>query len=131
MSNCVLIAADHPLPGVRPSQDAPFCLLSFDEVDLYCGKKYGMCLELPQWTEEGGRRILAYIRAVLQQNDSVELWNVWLLGYWEFEDRPHIRKRTVRIDELTAEEIKGLIEAENWDNRDPNRPSFYGLEMIR
>ena len=55
MSNCVLIAADHPLPGVRPSQDAPFCLLSFDEVDLYCGKKYGMCLELPQWTEEGGQ----------------------------------------------------------------------------
>ena len=74
--------------------------------------------------------MIAYIRTALMQSDSVEIWNVWLSGYWEFDDRPHICKRTVPIDELTAEDIKEIGQAENWDNKDKNRPWFYYLEII-
>ncbi len=149
MSACIFIAADVPLPEVRPSQDYPlhinldtgiisdggaddnYSLLPFDEVDLYCKKKYGVYLELPQFTDGRARKIMEYIRAALQQDDSVEIWNVWLLGYWEYEDRPYIRKRTIRTEKLTADDIKEIINAENWDNKDKNRPSFYCLEIIR
>ena len=149
MSNCVFIAADCPLPEVTPSQEYPleinldtgtifdggaddnYFLLPFDEVDLYCEKKYGVYLELPQFTAGRAGQMIDYIRTALTQTDSVEIWNVWLSGYWEFEDRPHICKKTVPIDELTADDIKEIVQAENWDNRDHNRPWFYCLEIIR
>lgn len=149
MSHCVFIAADTPLPEVTPSQEYPleinldtgtifdggaddnYFLLAFDEVDLYCEKEYGVYLELPQFTDGRAGRIIDYIRTALMQSDSVEIWNVWLSGYWEFDDRPHICKRTVPIDELTTEDIKEIVQAENWDNRDHNRPWFYCLEIIR
>ncbi len=56
MSKCVFIAADCPLPEVRPAQDYPchfnldtgviydsgadddYCLLPFNQVDIYCKK---------------------------------------------------------------------------------------------
>ena len=59
MSNCIFIASDKPLHEVKPSQDYPlhinldtgtisdggaddnYSFLPFDEVDLYCKKKYG------------------------------------------------------------------------------------------
>lgn len=149
MSQCVFIAADRPLPEVRPSQSYPhlfnvdmgtiydsgadddFYLLPFDDVDIYCKRKYGVYLELDGYTEGRAKRIISYIKSALRQTDSVEIWNVWLMGYWEFDDRPYIRKKMVYIDELTANELKELIEAENWDNKDKNRPSFYCLELVR
>lgn len=149
MSSCVFIAADVPLAEVRPPQDYPlhinldtgiisdggaddnYSLLPFDEVDLYCNKMYGVYLELPLFTDGRARKIMEYIRVVLQQDDSVEIWNVWLLGYWEYEDRPYILKRTIRMEELTADDIKGIIDAENWGKKDKNRPSFYCLEILR
>lgn len=149
MSNCVFIAADHPLTEVTPSQEYPleinldtgiifdggaddnYYLLPFDEVDLYCKKKYGVYLELPQFTDGRAGQMIEYIRTALTQTESVEIWNVWLSGYWEFEDRPHISKKTVPIDELTTDDIKEMVQAENWDNRDHNRPWFYCLEIIR
>ena len=88
-------------------------------------------LELDGYTEGRAKRIISYIKSALRQTDSVEIWNVWLMGYWEFDDRPYIRKKMVYIDELTANELKELIEAENWDNKDKNRPSFYCLELVR
>ena len=72
-----------------------------------------------------------YIRAALLQTDCLEIWNVWLMGYWEYDDRPYIRKRTIRMDELTVDDMKEIINAENWDNKDKNRPSFYCLELVR
>ena len=149
MSHCIFIAADTPLPEVTPSQDYPlhidldtgtifdggaddnYCLLPFDEVDLYCEKEYGVYLELLQFTNGRAEQIIAYIRTVLMQAGSVEIWNVWLSGYWEFDDRPHICKRTAPIDELTTEDIKEIVQAENWDNRDHNRPWFYCLEVTQ
>lgn len=115
MSHCVFIAADTPLPEVTPSQDDPLhidldtgtifdggaddndCLLPFDEVDLYSEKKYGVYLELPQFANGRAEQITAYIRTALMQAGSVEIWDVWLSGYWEFGDRPHICKRTALL----------------------------------
>ena len=77
--------------------DDNYCLLPFDEVDLYCEKKYGVYLELPQFTDGRAGQIMDYIRTALMQTDSVEIWNVWLSGYWEFDDRPHICKRTALL----------------------------------
>ena len=149
MSTCIFMAADSPLPEVRPSKEYPlhinvdtgtifdggaddnYSLLTFDEVDLYCKKKYGVYLELPQFTEGRVRQIMDYIRAALLQTDCVEIWNVWLLGYWEYDDRPNIRKCTIHMEELTVADMKEIINAENWDNKDKNRPSFYCLEIIR
>ena len=149
MSNCIFIAADTPLPEVTPSQEYPleinldagsffdggaddnYFLWPFDEVDLYCEKKYGVYLELHQFTDGRAEQIIDYIRTALIQSDSVEIWNVWLSGYLEFDDRPHISKKTVPIDELTADDMKEIIQAENWDNRDLNRPWFYCLKVIR
>ena len=149
MSHCVFIAADTPLPEVTPSQDYPlhidldtgtifdggaddnYCLLPFDEVDLYCEKKCGVYLELPQFTNGRAEQIIAYIRTALMQVGSVEIWNVWLSGYWEFDDRPHISKKIVPIDKLAADNIKEIVQAENWDNRDHNRPWFYCLEVTQ
>lgn len=149
MSSCVFIAADRPLPEVKPSQDYPlhinldtgtisdggaddnYSLLTFDEVDLYCKKKYGVYLELPQYTDGRAKRIMDYIRVAMLQTDCVEIWNVWLLGYWEYDDRPNIRKCTIHMEELTVADMKEIINAENWDNKDKNRPSFYCLEIIR
>lgn len=148
MSHCVFIAADCPLPEVMPSQEYPlqidldsgtifdggaddnYCLLHFEEVNLYCQKKYGVYLELPQWTEGRSEEILDYIRTALMQTGSVEIWNVWLSGYWEWEDRPHICKQTVRINDLTVDDLKEIVDAENWKDKDPVRPWFYGIEVL-
>ena len=149
MSTCIFIAADCPLPEVRPSQEYPFhinldtntvydggaddhySLLAFDDVDLYCEKKYGVSLELPQYTDGRAKRIIDYIKTALLQSNSVELWNVWLLGYWEFDDRPYIHTKVVHLDDLTVEDIKEIYEAINWNNKDRNRPSFYCIEVVQ
>ena len=149
MSVCVFIAADCPLPEFRPTENYPlhinivtneiydgdaddnFFLLPFDDVNVYCEKKFGVYLELPLYTEGRARQIIDYIRSTLRQTESVELWNVWLLGYWEYDDRPYIHKKTVNINDLTVTDIKEINNAENWNNKDPNRPSFYCLEIIK
>ena len=114
MSQCIFIAADTPLPEVTPPQDYPL------HIDLDAGTIF-----------DGGADDNYFLLPFDEmQSDSVEIWNVWLSGYWEFDDRPHICKRTVPIDELTAEDIKEIVQAENWDNKDKNRPWFYCLEII-
>ncbi len=90
-----------------------------------------MELLLDRYTEGRAKQIIDYIKAALLHTDSVELWDVYLIEYWEFDDRPYIHKRTVRIDELTANDIKEINEAENWNNKDKNRPSFYCIEIVR
>ena len=85
MSNCIFIAADTPLPEVTPSQEYPleinldagsffdggaddnYFLWPFDEVDLYCEKKYGVYLELPQFANGRAEQITAYIRTALRK----------------------------------------------------------------
>ncbi len=149
MSVCVFIAADSPLAPHKPSgefrmnidlncctvddggADDGYFLHEFNDVDIYCSKKYGVEILMDRYTVEKGNQIIEYIRKVLENSISVEIWNVWLLGYWEYEDRPHIHKQTIRIDELTANHIKEIYTAKNWVNGDNIRPWFYGVEIVK
>ena len=39
-------------------------------------------------TEGRAKQIIEYMKNVLQDTTSIELWHVWLMDYYEFEDRP-------------------------------------------
>ena len=149
MSVCKFIAADIPLQEVKPSKEYPvhidldkgtindggsddnFFLLPFLDVQDYTDKKYGVCLE---WNYTDGRaeQILKYIRAALEKIESVEMWHVWLMDYYEYEDSPVIHKRTISIEEMTIRDIHELDKADIWNSPDkhiPSRPSFYCLKI--
>ena len=116
------------------SADDNYFLHSFQDVQNYSDKKNGVCLEWNYFTEGRAKQIIEYIKNALQNTTSIELWHVWLMDYYEFEDRPVIHKQTVSIDELTTKHIKEIDDAEIWNTPDkmyPNRPSFYCLEIKR
>ena len=80
------------------------------------------------------RQIIDYIKTALQKTDSIELRHIWLMDYWEFEDRPFVHKKTILIAELTADYIKEIVDAKIWNTPDkmyPNRPSFYCLNIAK
>lgn len=149
MSVCTFLASDYPLPEVMPIQEYPlninlddgtiydggaddnFYLHTFEDVQDYTDRKYGVWLE---WNYTDGRaeQILKYIKDILKNTASIELWHVWLMDYYEYEDSPVIQKRTVSISEITANDIKELDNAEIWNGPDkyiPSRPSFYCLKI--
>ncbi len=151
MSVCTLIASDFPLPTVVPPLDYPlhinlddgtiedggaddnYYLRSFPEAETYTGRQYAVCLE---WNATAGRadRIIEYIRNALVHTPVLEFWHIWLMGYWEFEDRPFLHRKTVPIDALTAKQIREIDAAEIWNTPDrqyPDRPSFYCLTITR
>lgn len=151
MSVCTFIASDFPLKEVAPSQHYPleinvdngtiydggaddnFFLNEFLSVDDYTNKKYGVCLEW-HYTVGRAKRIIEYIKCVLENTNSVEFWHVWLMDYYEYEDSPVIRKKTISIDKLVVEDIKEIDNAEIWNKPDkiyPGRPSFYCLTITR
>ena len=147
MSVCTFIASNSSLPSVSPSKKYPvyinidtgviddggaddnFYLNEFHDVDLYSDKEYGVWLEW-NYTDGRAKKIINYIKHALQETDSVELWHVWLMDYYEYEDRPIIYHSTISIDNLTIEDIKKLDNENIWKNKDyPNRPSFYCLTI--
>ncbi len=149
MSACRLIAAGIPLPEWAPSRDYPleinldegaihdggaddnFFLHHFPYAEDYTNKKYGVSLEW-HYTEGRARQIIEYIKTALQHTDTVELWLVWLMDYYEFEERPFIHRQIVSLKELTTEHIKEIEQAEIWNTPDrmyPERPSFYCLTV--
>ena len=151
MSACRFIASNTPLTEFVPSKDYPvkididkgtindggaddnYSLLTFDNVKDYTDKEYGVSLE---WNYTDGRaeQIVEYIRTALLKTDSIEFWSVWLMGYYEYEDRPYIHRKTISIEELTTEHIKEIDNAEIWNTPDkmyPERPSFYCLTVTR
>ena len=151
MSVCTFIAADIPLQEVAPSKDYPihididngiiddggaddnFFLVSFSDVQDYTDKKYGVYLE---WNYTDGRaeQILNYMKQALEKTESLELWHVWLMDYYEYEDSPIIHKQTISIGEMTIQKIKELDDADIWNSPDkyiPSRPSFYRLIITR
>lgn len=151
MSVCTFLAADWPMEEVAPGTDYPvfvnvddgavydggaddnFTLTEFREVSDYTDKQYAVCLEW-RYTEGRAKQIIGYIRDVLRNTDCVELWHVWLLGWYEYEDRPVIHRQTLSVGELTPEHIKDLVESAIWntpDKRNPERPSFYCLTITR
>ncbi len=151
MSVCTFIASDYPLMEVAPTQDYPveinvdtgmiydggaddnYFLLAFRDVSDYTDKRYGVYLE---WDYTDGRagQVLNYIRAVLENTEQVELWHIWLMDYYEYEDSPVIHKRTISIGEMTTKDIHELDSAEIWNSPDkhiPSRPSFYCLKITQ
>lgn len=151
MSVCTFLASDCPLSEVAPMQEYPleinvdtgtiydggaddnYFLSRFTNVTDYTDKKYGVCLEW-NYTDGRAKQIIEYIKTALQKSDSVEFWNVWLMDYYEYEDRPFIYKKTVSINELTTEYIKEIDGAVIWNTPDkmyPERPSFYCLTITR
>lgn len=151
MSVCTLIASDCPLPAVAPPQEYPlhiniddgtiydggaddnYFLQPFANVADYTEKEYAVSLEW-NYTEGRGKQIIEYIKTALKETDSVELWHVWLMGYYEFEDRPFIHRQRISIAELTPQDIQALDCAQIWNTPDrmyPNRPSFYCLTVTR
>jgi len=151
MSVCTFIASDYPLAEVVPTQDYPmeinvdtgmiydggaddnYFLLAFRDVADYTDKKYGVYLEW-NYTEGRAEQILNYIRAALENTELVELWHVWLMDYYEYEDSPVIHKQTISIGEMTIRDIFELDNADIWNSPDkhiPSRPSFYCLKVTR
>ena len=131
--HCLLLRPEywHTENSQRAYPPAPLTVTTDDEVDLFRKKKYDVSLELSQFTEGQARQSMDYIRTALLRTNCVEIWNVGLLGYWEYDDRPYIRKGTIRMEELTIDDMKEIINATNWDNKDKNRPSLYYQEIIR
>ncbi|MBE5883053.1 MAG: hypothetical protein E7291_01315 [Lachnospiraceae bacterium] len=151
MSVCTFIASDYPLAEVVPTQDYPmeinvdtgmiydggaddnYFLLAFRDVADYTDKKYGVYLEW-NYTEGRAEQILNYIRAALENTELVELWHVWLMDCYEYEDSPVIHKQTISIGEMTIRDIFELDNADIWNSPDkhiPSRPSFYCLKVTR
>lgn len=151
MSVCTFIASELPLTEVVPVQDYPleiniddgtiydggaddnYFLFFFTNAKDYTDKKNGVYLEW-HYTEGRAKQIIEYIKNALQNTTSIELWHVWLMDCYEYEDRPVIHRQTIYIDELTTKHIKEIDDAEIWNTPDkmyPNRPSFYCLEIKR
>ena len=149
MSTCTFIASNLPLEEFEPSQDYPFhinlddgtmddggaddnyFLFSFQDVDLYTDKHYGVYLEW-DYTDGRAKNILEYIKVALEKTDEIELWRVWLMDYYEYEDRPIIHTSTISIHECTIQDIKEIDCAPIWNHKDdPNRPSYYCLKIVK
>lgn len=150
MSACTFIASDSALTEVAPAHDDSlemaengtisdggaddnYFLHFFPDVQDYTDKQNGVYLEW-DYTEGRANQIIEYIKNALHNTTSIELWHVWLMGCYEFEDRPVIHRQTISMNELSAKHLKEIDEQEIWNTPDkmyPDRPSFYCLEIRR
>ena len=151
MSVCTFIASDRPLQETSPQRKYPliinldegtvydggtddnFYLRTFRDVQKYTDKKYGVYLEW-HYTDGRAKKILEYIKNALDHEAAIEIWHVWLMDYYEYEESPVIQKCTVSFSDITIDDIKEIDNAEIWnkpDKRNPDRPSFYCLTIKR
>ncbi len=151
MSICKFLASDIPLAEFAPPQEYPveididrgiiddggaddnYYLRVFDDVRDYTDQAFGVYLEW-NYTDGRAKQLIEYIKNALQKAERVELWNVWLMDYYEFEDRPYIHRKIIPISELTPAHIKEIDRAEVWNTPDkmyPLRPSFYCFTITR
>ncbi len=151
MSVCTFIASNCPLKEVAPEKeysieinldsgiiddggaDDNFFLLRFNDVSDYTDMKYGVYLEW-DYTDGRAEQIIKYMRAALEETEQLEFWHVWLMDYYEYEDRPVMHKRNISIGEMTIQDIKEIDSADIWNKPDkqlPNRPSFYRLNITK
>jgi hypothetical protein len=70
------------------------------------------------------------IKSALAECDRVELWTVWLMDYYEYDERPHYNTRDIALDELNAEDIMDISEVNVWGNS-KDRPTYYCLAVRR
>lgn len=151
MSVCTFLASNSPLHEIAPQKEYPLVinldegtvydggaddnlwLHTFEDVRKYTDKKYGVRLEW-NYTEDRAKAILEYISSALQHDTTIELWHVWLIDYYEYEESPVIQRCSVSFSDMTIDDIKEIDKAEIWnkpDKRYPERPSFYCLEITR
>lgn len=150
MTACTFIAANCPLDEVRPSKEYPLevnldegvifdgdaddnlYLHKFRDVSEYTDKKYGVCLEWAYYTEGRAKLIIEYIKNALKYTDKVEIWHVWL-GYYfyEYDEWPIIKKKTLHIDEVVPEDIREVDDVEIWNNDNYKRPIYYCLKILK
>lgn len=149
MSVCTFLAADYPMPEVFPKKEYPqyvnvdegtvfdgdaddnFYLHNFESVKDYTDKEFGVYLEWAYYTEGRARLILGYIKDILENTNSVEIWHVWLMDYYEYDERPVIKSGTITFDELTVDDIKQIDNADIWNGPDRNRPFYYCLRVTK
>jgi len=145
MSVCTFIAANCPLPDVRPSKeydvnfnidtgviddggaDDHYYLYRFSDVRHYTDKENAIEIEIYVYTEARAQRIIGYIKDALEQTDTVEIWHVWLTDY----DPPKIKRQRVSIDELTPEDIHEISNADIWTDKYSDTPTWYCLEVVK
>ena len=110
MSVCTFIASNSPLMEFKPSQNYPleinidkgkindggandnYFLHKFNDVENYTEKKYGVWIEW-DYTDGRANQILEYIKNALNHTDSIELWRVWLMYCYDYEEMPVIQKK--------------------------------------
>ena len=145
MSVCTFIAANCPLPDVRPSKeydvhididtgviddggaDDNFYLFQFLDVRHYTDKQNAVKLEWYVYTEGRGQRIIDYITAALEQTETVEIWHVWLSDY----DPSKMKRKSIKVGELTPEDIHEIDEAVIWTDKYSDTPTWYCLEVVK
>ena len=77
--------------------------------DFLTEKEFCSCLEL-SYTEGRANRLIEYLREQLEYTDEVELWHLWLSD--DFTERTRTTK--IPADELTARDIKELLDIDVW-----------------
>lgn len=147
MSVCTFLAADCKLPEkMRPSyechveidtkkgaiydgnRDDDFALLNFEEVENYTALGHGVIIEWNYCTIGRAEEIIKYIEDALTKCDQVQIWTVWLMDYYEYDERPRYKTREISIKELTAEDIMEIAGANVWGDSNV-RPTYYCLTV--
>lgn len=118
MSVCTFFASDYLLPEVAPTREYPL------EINIDTGTIY-----------DGAADDNFFLHSFPEvQNYTDKKYGVWLMDYYEYEDSPVIRKRTITFEEMTIHDIKELDNADIWNSPDkhmPSRPSFYCLKIVK
>ena len=147
MSVCIFIAADCELQVKLFSSDDHFIeinegtvfdgdkddeyeLYEFRDVASYSELHNGVELLWNYWTPGRAREIIEYIKTALEKCDAVELGKVWLMDYYDYDERPYYQRREISISELTSDDIKSITEADVW-GKGEMRPVYYSLRVHR
>ena len=147
MSVCTFLAADCKLPEKpRPEtgfdikfnidtgtvydggRDDDYALYNFTDVGGYSDLQYGVMIEWFYCTPGRARKIIEHIKSALTKCDRVEIWTVWLMDYYEYDERPYYKTRTVSLEDLSVEDIKEIAEVNVWE-ASKERPTYYCLTV--
>lgn len=109
-------------------RDDDFALLNFKDVGEYTNLQYGVAIEWNYCTAGRAQQIIEYIKAVLTKCDQVQIWTVWLMEYYEHDERPRYKTREVSAEELQIEDIKEISEVDVWSDC-KDRPTYYCLTV--
>ncbi len=103
--------------------DDNFSLYPFNEAEYYSKLKYGVEVQWVYATTGRAQKIVDYIKAQLNEAESVELWNVWLTDY----DKAEIKSSTISIANLTANDIIEFEKSDLWCSENEDTPTYYRL----